>query len=289
MPNRIIKESIKRSPEIDKLSWFEEVVFYRLLVTADDYGRMDGRIIVLKNDLFPTKETVTKKAIEDAISKLVSVGLLIAYVDAESNMPLLAFKKWEKHQTIRNKFSRYPAPSEGSAADCNQLISDCKQLHTDCNQLISDCNQSLANCTYESESNIESESNKEYESEGRESNARKRFSPPKPEQVEEYCLENGYDVDAHRFVDFYASKGWKVGGSPMKDWKAAVRTWVSREKAPAAPQSNPAPSKPNPALDYDQREYTKDDFGKDFFIDLERYSKEGASYVAEHKSRRRGQ
>ena len=32
MPNRIIKESICRSEEIDSLSWFEEVLFYRLIV-----------------------------------------------------------------------------------------------------------------------------------------------------------------------------------------------------------------------------------------------------------------
>lgn len=37
MPNRIIKESIKSSPQIDELSWFEEVLYYRLIVTADDY------------------------------------------------------------------------------------------------------------------------------------------------------------------------------------------------------------------------------------------------------------
>ena len=61
MPNRILKESIKRSPQIDSLTWFEEVVFYRLMVTADDYGCTDGRVVVLKNDLFPTKDTITKK------------------------------------------------------------------------------------------------------------------------------------------------------------------------------------------------------------------------------------
>ena len=63
MPNRIIKESIKRSPEIDRLNWFEEVVFYRLIVTADDYGRLDGRTVVLKNDLFPPKSDSTCKKV----------------------------------------------------------------------------------------------------------------------------------------------------------------------------------------------------------------------------------
>lgn len=55
-----------------------------------------------------------------------------------------------------------------------------------------------------------------------------RFSPPSIEEVRSYCKENGYDIDAEQFVDFYASKGWKIGKSPMKDWKASVRTWVRR-------------------------------------------------------------
>ena len=57
---------------------------------------------------------------------------------------------------------------------------------------------------------------------------RPRFTPPTPEQVRDYCKERGNTVDAERFCDFYAAKGWKVGNAPMKDWKAAVRTWERR-------------------------------------------------------------
>jgi hypothetical protein len=33
-------------------------------------------------------------------------------------------------------------------------------------------------------------------------------------------------VDAQRFVDFYTANGWHQGrGKPIKDWRAAVRTW----------------------------------------------------------------
>ena len=56
----------------------------------------------------------------------------------------------------------------------------------------------------------------------------KRFVPPSVEQVAEYCASRRNSVDSERFVDFYSSKGWKVGSSPMKDWKAAVRTWERR-------------------------------------------------------------
>lgn len=57
----------------------------------------------------------------------------------------------------------------------------------------------------------------------------KRFVKPNAEQVAAYCKERGNYVDARQFVDFYESKGWKVGNSPMKDWKAAVRTWEQRD------------------------------------------------------------
>ena len=59
--------------------------------------------------------------------------------------------------------------------------------------------------------------------------SRHRFSPPTVDDVREYCTENGFHVDADRFVDFYTSNGWKVGRNPMKDWKSAVRSWNRKE------------------------------------------------------------
>ena len=57
----------------------------------------------------------------------------------------------------------------------------------------------------------------------------KRFSRPSVDEVRAYCSERGNAVNAESFVDFYESKGWKVGNSPMKDWRAAVRTWEKRD------------------------------------------------------------
>ena len=66
--------------------------------------------------------------------------------------------------------------------------------------------------------------------EGADKPRRSTFTPPTVEEVSAYCRERGNSVNAQTFVDFYASKGWKVGNSPMKDWKAAVRTWEKRER-----------------------------------------------------------
>lgn len=83
------------------------------------------------------------------------------------------------------------------------------------------------------------EKNREDIEESREEESRdarsSRFVPPTVDDVKDYAWENGYEIDAQRFVDFYASKGWMVGRSKMKDWKAAVRNWAARDKKEALP------------------------------------------------------
>ena len=69
-------------------------------------------------------------------------------------------------------------------------------------------------------------------------NGAKRFSPPSFDDVKAYCQERGNGVDPQAFVDWYTSNGWKVGKNPMKDWKAAVRTWETRWKDERRPQEN---------------------------------------------------
>ena len=55
--------------------------------------------------------------------------------------------------------------------------------------------------------------------------SRARSMPPSLEEIESYCRERGNGVNAQRFMDFYTSNGWRIGKVPMKDWKAAVRSW----------------------------------------------------------------
>ena len=71
--------------------------------------------------------------------------------------------------------------------------------------------------------------------------APKRFVPPTLAEVQSYVAERQSPVDPQGFIDFYASKGWMVGKTPMKDWKAACRnaeTWErwSRTEASAPPK-----------------------------------------------------
>lgn len=58
----------------------------------------------------------------------------------------------------------------------------------------------------------------------------KRFTPPSREEVQKYINEQGYSVDAERFIDYYTANGWRVGKNPMKDWKATVRNWNRKDE-----------------------------------------------------------
>lgn len=128
MPNRILKESICTSDSIDSLSWFEEVLFYRLMVNCDDYGRFDGRSAVIKSRLFPLKDNITIKSIDAAINKLVSVELVALY--EFEGKPYLHLPSWDKHQSVRAKRSKYPQPDETSVI-MQADASKCKQMQAD--------------------------------------------------------------------------------------------------------------------------------------------------------------
>ena len=60
--------------------------------------------------------------------------------------------------------------------------------------------------------------------------SKKKFVPPTVEEVRAYCQERGNKVDPQAFVDHYTSNGWMVGKNKMKNWKAAVRTWVRKDQ-----------------------------------------------------------
>lgn len=64
----------------------------------------------------------------------------------------------------------------------------------------------------------------------------KKFLKPTVDEVREYCLERKNDIDPEKWFDFYQSKGWRVGSQPMKDWKAAVRTWERRNDYQTLPK-----------------------------------------------------
>ena len=57
------------------------------------------------------------------------------------------------------------------------------------------------------------------------------FQKPTVEEIQAYLDEKDIvGIDAEYFWNFYETKGWLVGKSPMKNWRACIATWVKRNE-----------------------------------------------------------
>lgn len=141
MPNRIIKESICVSEQIDQLLPIEEVTFYRLLVNCDDYGCFDAREKVVKSRLFPLREMTTED-IRRILDRLAEVGLIRFYeVDGKRFLNVV---KWGEHQRLRVSKHKYPPQENADCGNSPQLAATRRNMPPESES--------------ESESEIESES-----------------------------------------------------------------------------------------------------------------------------------
>jgi hypothetical protein len=230
LPNRIIKESICVSDDINNLSWFAEVLFYRLMVNCDDYGLFDGRPAIVKNKLFPLKENLTISTVSKAITELATSGLVMPYTVC--GRPYLALPAWTKHQQIRAARPRYPLPEEAENEQKTVLETTCKQMISD------DINglQPIANAAYNPNPNPNPNTNKCTSTAGARTRTRARTVPvPIPKNVEEvaeYCKANSLDIDCQRFFDTYERQYWRLNGpngSPIHDWRAIAKLWAQEK------------------------------------------------------------
>lgn len=116
MPNRIIKETIRTSKSVNKMTDFQFRLWTYLITYVDDFGRGSADPEILKGFLF-SKRPVSDKTIMKGLTDLANMGSLILYeVDGDA---YLCFPNWENHQTVRNKKSKFPAPPANSAIESN--------------------------------------------------------------------------------------------------------------------------------------------------------------------------
>ena len=151
------------------------------------------------------------------VAYLLKCGLLVENDTCEYTMPFVQ-NSIGSETSVAERVRKYRA---------NQKTLQCNTDETQEKQ--------IGNVEKEIEKEIEID--KEIEIECEEENescdskpSRKRFNKPSSTEVREYCMERNNSVDPERFVDYYESNGWKVGKNPMKDWKAAVRTWEKGSK-----------------------------------------------------------
>ena len=210
MPNRLLKESICESEDIDGLSWFEEVFFYRLIVKCDDFGILDARPRILKAKMFPLKD-VTEQQIKSALNKLSTAGLVRLY--EYEGRPFLQLVTWHVHQQIRAKKSKYPSPD---TADHNQLQSN----DINCNQMISNDIKCPRNPIQSNPNQNPNPNPNIYVPE--------QGNPYRPdiEDVRDFIAVKGYHFTAEEFMEYYDSVNWMASGNrPITNWMAKCPTF----------------------------------------------------------------
>lgn len=204
---RNIKRSICTSADIDKLTWFAEVLFYRLIVNCDECGRFDGRESVIKGTLFPLKRNLTLKNINDAVLQLESAGLIQRYT--VGGEPFLYLPTWSRYQRVRYE-GKYPAPTDSGYQPLTAAVplppsSPLLPPTPPNNTPIS------PNSVQSAEKEIKASKN-----------------APTREEIERFADEKGLlSVSTEDFYEHYTNVGWDY----VRNWRAMLIEWDRKDAA----------------------------------------------------------
>lgn len=121
MPNRLIKESINESYGLSECSIFAQDLFKRLITYADDYGRFNADVAIMKARLYPLEYyEVEDRTLEEALIELCGIRKIIFYTtsDQHSKKGIYGyFPNWGSHQRIRNSVAKCPDPEDMDVND----------------------------------------------------------------------------------------------------------------------------------------------------------------------------
>jgi len=150
-------------------------------------------------------------------------------LDGNPKAPIIYISGWKKYQSEYLRQIRYIQPTILQSSAHLSRRTPGSSLHL---------------CSLEVEGEVEREAEVEGEKEptllhlknNEVKSPHKKFQPPTEDEVASYMAEQGFKNPADRardFINYYETLGWVPKGSKvqMKSWKAAVRTWKSRERS----------------------------------------------------------
>lgn len=208
MIKHIFDIDIAKQYGIEEAILFENIAFWVEKSKANDTNFFEGKYWTFNSikafaKLFPY---MTERRVRYALDNLVKHGLI-----EKGNFNKIAYDRtrWyaltEKGESIRQNGETDLAKLSNGLNENGEPIPD---INTDINTDINSNDTKI----------------------DRVSSSYKRFIKPTIEEIAEYCKSRNNDIDAESFYNFYQSKGWKVGNTPMKDWKACVITWEKRNR-----------------------------------------------------------
>ena len=184
-------------------------LYFHLSMRADDEGFINN----------PKRIQRMIGASDDDCKLLIAKGFILVFETG-----VIVIKHWKIHNYIQKDRFKPTICSE----EKKEIVTEEDGTYTQCtrNGYDSDTQVRIGKVSIGKVNSIEPPKGVEkIPPDMEESKPPKRFTAPTIEEVKEYCSERKNGVDAERFVNYYTANGWKVGKNPMKDWKAAVRTW----------------------------------------------------------------
>lgn len=210
----------------------EILVFTNLLATCDPEGFVDKHFRAIAEEVGITVDEV-KSAIKnleapDPDSRSQDLdGARLERIDAHRDwgwrivnyLKYLSIKDYDA-QRERNRINQ---------SNCRKRKKD-QQNVTECHHVSPDvtmCQSKSPHIDIDIDRDIDRDTKNIYN--------KKKFVKPSLEEIEAYSKSLNFPLNSQGFLDYYESKGWRVGNSPMKDWRAAVRTWKSNSNRAVRP------------------------------------------------------
>jgi hypothetical protein len=133
MPNRIIKESIWTSPNLNKLDDQAELLFYRILPLPDDHGCFEADPDIIKGKCFPKKKNWTNEIICRHLTTLAIKRLVSFWVEKDRLYGF--FHTWTDHQRIRSLHNRKTPEPKKDLFNNEDVIKFMLDFDDSCRQL----------------------------------------------------------------------------------------------------------------------------------------------------------
>lgn len=222
-----------------KSTWLYWWIDMLLMAAWEDRKQLVGNqlIVLRRGQLIASMSYLCKRwkhsrtMIEPYLNLLQEDGMISKEVD--KNVSIITIKNYARYQAMDDAYLDAHLNESDSYSYEQQDAHLNAYLDTHLDAYIHATNKEEEKKEYKEENILSKDNIKEEREERKPSKA---FRRPTVQQVEEYCQERNNSIDAQSFVDFYDSKGWVVGKSPMKDWKAAVRTWEKKRERDDKPK-----------------------------------------------------
>lgn len=147
-----------------------------------------------------------------------------------------AQKRWSKSKTKASEEVQVDA--DAMQTDANE----CNSMQVDADAMQCNANDAKYIYKYNSKETHSKECVKKAASQ----------QPPSIDDVRSFARDEGLSFNADAFWNFYESKGWKIGGDDMADWRSAARCWHARDRnKPTRAPDNKFLDIPKQDIDYD--------------------------------------